>query len=184
MTQSNVLLHALHTIGFHLPKSVTSDEAKLSVLCNTLSPLFEKSKLMHPQHSDVAVMLGLFTLHHEKLVKQLQEQQPSLAAMKKVIDDSLSGEHAKAFKSPLVEEFHLIMHIWLFIQGRMQMDYSLANDYAAQAGTLLSSLTRFSEHQLRCDWMESFYEGLNALKGNKVCFGRSIMLRFKRLFKE
>lgn len=91
--------------------------------------------------------------------------------MQRVIDGSLENKHAAAFKSPLIIEFWLTMHLWLFVQGQLEMDYSLANDYATEASLLLVSFTPVSADELRCEWNESFYKGSNILKefagGNK-----------------
>ncbi|ANO35041.1 hypothetical protein A6E01_17865 [Vibrio breoganii] len=174
MTTPNALFTAVHAVGFELPTnsvSVNVDSSQLEQLCEKLSPLFERSKLKHSQHSDLQLLLGLFTLHHEKLLHQLNAQQESLLAMQRVIDGSLENKHAAAFKSPLIIEFWLTMHLWLFVQGQLEMDYSLANDYATEGSLLLVSFTPVSADELRCEWNESFYKGSNILKefagGNK-----------------
>ncbi|GEA51885.1 hypothetical protein VIN01S_26890 [Vibrio inusitatus NBRC 102082] len=168
MTTPNALFNAVHAAGFELPTksvSVNVDASQFDQLCEKLSPLFERSKLKHSQHTDLQLLLGLFTLHHEKLLHQLNAQQESLQAMQSVIDESLEGKHAAAFKSPLVMEFWVTMHLWLFVQGELGMDYSLANDYATEASQLLVSFTSVSADELRCEWNESFYKGSNILKG-------------------
>lgn len=167
MTTPNALFNAVQATGFKLSTksvSVNVDASQLEQLCEKLSPLFERSKLKHSQHTDLQLLLGLFTLHHEKLLHQLNSQQQSLLAMQSVIDESLEDKHAAAFKAPLVIEFWLTMHLWLFVQGQLEMDYSLANDYATEASQLLVSFTPVSADELRCEWNESFYKGGNILK--------------------
>ncbi|GEM81406.1 hypothetical protein [Vibrio superstes] len=167
MASPNALLNAVQAMGFSLPTKATSltvESAQLEQLCEKLSPLFERSKLKHTEHSDLKLLLGVFTLHHERLLHQLRSQQKSLLAMQQVIDESLESQHAKAFKSPLVLEFWLTMHLWLYVQGQLKMDYSLANDYASEAGELIASFSSLSADQLRCEWNESFYASSNTLK--------------------
>ncbi|WP_261875115.1 hypothetical protein [Vibrio rarus] len=171
MAISNVLYGVIQGMGFCIPvaKGVCCDESFLAKVCEENTALFERSKLKYPAHSDLQLLLGLLTLRHEVLLKQLLVQQDSLVAMQQVIEGSLNSEHANAFKSPLVMEFWLTMHLWLYAQGQLKMDFSLANDYAMEAAEALSPLCSSSKDQLRCEWTRSFYCGSEFLtkNGNK-----------------
>ncbi|CAM4220343.1 hypothetical protein [Vibrio neonatus] len=186
MPSEHSLFNTLQSIGFSLPEGQdgiadqqTQILAQLNQLSDALSPLFERSKAKYPEHTDQQLLLGLFTLHHEKQLQQLRTQQPSLLAMQKVIDDSLDKHHAQAFKSPLIVEIWLTMHLWLFVQGQSNIDYSLAYDYANETAELLSPFSSSSSSQLRSEWLKSFYVGKEKMSKQKrgICYWITRLLR-------
>lgn len=186
METKHCVFDLLSSLGFSLSERTTAfeyDQVTLKSLCLSLSPLFEKAKQAHPQHSEENVLLGLITLHHGQVFKQLEAQKHSLTAMRGVIDASLDEHYSAAFKAPIVEEFWLVMHLWLFVQGRLNMDYSLANDYATVASNRLSPFTGASADALRCEWNQSFYQGIHQYKqslGDQFGLKRFLSHLFKR----
>ncbi|MFH0259211.1 hypothetical protein ACGRH2_01945 [Vibrio barjaei] len=84
--------------------------------------------------------------------------------MKSVFDQQLEKKHAKAFRIPVLEELQLVTHIWLYIQGYLGMDYSLANDHATQTSNAISGLLDQSADALRTDFNQSYYLVFENLK--------------------
>ncbi|GAD80243.1 hypothetical protein [Vibrio ezurae] len=167
MPSDNALFTTMQSIGFAVPKDqagIACDASHLNALCERLLPLYQRSKTQYPQHTDQQLLLGLLTLHREKQLQQLRSQHSSLLAMQQVIDDSLENEHANCFKSPLIIDIWLSMHLWLFVQGQMKIDYSLACDYATETSDLLVPFLPLSANQLRSDWLKSYYEGKETMQ--------------------
>jgi hypothetical protein len=106
--------------------------------------------------------------------------------MRAVIDSSLDAAYSANIKSPIVEELWLVMHLWLFVQGRLNMDYSLANDYATSVSVSLSSLMGVLPDKLRCEWNQSFYQGVELYvksQDSRSGFKKLVQLVINRLRK-
>ncbi|PTO93138.1 hypothetical protein CWO17_24815, partial [Vibrio sp. 10N.286.45.A3] len=101
-------------------------------------------------------------------------------AMQNVFDNTVGTEHSDKFQNSNAQQLKLVTHLWLFIQGRLGMDYSLANDHAAATATLLSRLSRNTDDEIRVEFMGSFYDGLNLYQAENKPSG--FVHRFKRLF--
>ncbi len=176
-------LHELvNSIGFTIPQTMKADPNSLDDLCEKLMPLYETSRSKFPEHSDLELLLGLLSVHHDRLLHQLNAQREALVAMQEVIDQSLDRSHSRKFKAPVIVEFWLTMHLWVYLQGMLKLDYSLANDYAAEAGEMLSPMTDKNPDQLRVEWNQTYYVGRDA-KQNNNSFLKQVSGSLRKLLK-
>lgn len=160
-------LHELvHSIGFTTPQTMKADPGALDALCDKLMPLYKNSRAKFPEHTDLELLLGLMSVHHDRLLHQLRAQNEALVAMQEVIEQSLDRSHSRKFKAPVVIEFWLCMHLWLYLQGMLRLDYSLANDYASDAAAMLAPMTDKNQEQLRVEWNQTYYTGREAKQTN------------------
>lgn len=129
--------------------------------CDKNQALFEKVCAVKPDISAEQHLLGIATKQHMESLSQLQATQAATSSMNQIIQDTVGKEHAERFKSSELLEFTTSTHIWLYIQGYLGMDFSLANDYVQQSAEALSSITLLPIQELRTNWLASYYLGLS-----------------------
>ncbi|MEZ8448223.1 hypothetical protein AB6C93_20470 [Vibrio splendidus] len=158
----------------------TGYEKELSSFIDENHALFKHACENKPDNSARQTLLGLLTKVHIDASYRFESNKEANEAMQNVFDNTMSTEHSDKFQNSNAQQLKLITHLWLFIQGRLGMDYSLANDHAAVAATLLSRISRSSDDEIRVEFMASFYDGLNIYQAENKPSG--IVHHFKRLF--
>ncbi|MEZ9231029.1 hypothetical protein AB4259_08105 [Vibrio amylolyticus] len=123
------------------------------------SPLFQAVLESKPDTPEKLHLLGLLTKSHIELLSSFTPYVDSILAMKNAINSTVGSEHEKKFKTSHVDELSLITHAWLYIQGYLGMDFSLANDHALETAKMISSVNSDETQTLRTSFLESFYEG-------------------------
>ncbi|WP_261817963.1 hypothetical protein [Vibrio gallicus] len=168
--------------GFQLPTStqIKSADRLFVSECQALESLFFKAKATHSQYSDEQLLLGVLAHKYQGLLGAFQQQLPSLLAMRGAIDDNISAEFQGAFQAHIVQQIWLTLHLWLFVQGRLQMDYSLANDYAGQGAELIGQLTTTTTNEWRSQWNQSFYLGRDSKQTKNSCL-KQLLIRLRKL---
>ncbi|MDH5889066.1 hypothetical protein [Vibrio splendidus] len=155
-------------------------EKELSSFIDENHALFKHACENKPDNSARQTLLGLLTKVHIDASYRFESNKEANEAMQNVFDNTVGTEHSDKFQNSNAQQLKLITHLWLFIQGRLGMDYSLANDHAAVAATLLSRISRSSDDEIRVEFMASFYDGLNLYQAENKPSG--FVHHFKRLF--
>ncbi|MDH6025929.1 hypothetical protein [Vibrio splendidus] len=158
----------------------TGYEKELSSFIDENHALFKHACENKPDNSARQTLLGLLTKVHIDASYRFESNKEANEAMQNVFDNTVGTEHSDKFQNSNAQQLKLITHLWLFIQGRLGMDYSLANDHAAVAATLLSRISRSSDDEIRVEFMASFYDGLNLYQAENKPSG--FVHYFKRLF--
>ncbi|MEZ9393982.1 hypothetical protein AB4222_18965 [Vibrio splendidus] len=158
----------------------TGYEKELSSFIDENHALFRHACENKPDNSARQTLLGLLTKVHIDASYRFESNKEANEAMQNVFDNTVGTEYSDKFQNSNAQQLKLITHLWLFIQGRLGMDYSLANDHAAVAATLLSRISRSSDDEIRVEFMASFYDGLNLYQAENKPSG--FVHHFKRLF--
>ena len=159
---------------------VTGFEKELTSFIDENHALFKHACENKPDNSVRQTLLGLLTKVHIDASYRFESNKEANEAMQNVFDNTVGTEHSDKFQNSNAQQLKLVTHLWLFIQGRLGMDYSLANDHAAATATLLSRLSRNTDDEIRVEFMGSFYDGLNLYQAENKPSG--FVHRFKRLF--
>ncbi|MEZ9002850.1 hypothetical protein AB6E26_09245 [Vibrio splendidus] len=171
----------LQLSGLDSVKALTTGyEKELSSFIDENHALFKHACENKPDNSVRQTLLGLLTKVHIDASYRFESNKEANEAMQNVFDNTVGAEHSDKFQNSNAQQLQLITHLWLFIQGRLGMDYSLANDHAAVAATLLSRISRSSDDEIRIEFMASFYDGLNLYQAENKPSG--FVHHFKRLF--
>ncbi|WP_135381495.1 hypothetical protein [Vibrio tasmaniensis] len=171
----------LQLAGLDSVKALTTGyEKELSSFIDENHALFKHACENKPDNSARQTLLGLLTKVHIDASYRFESNKDANEAMQNVFDNTMGTEHSDKFQNSNAQQLKLITHLWLFIQGRLGMDYSLANDHAAVAATLLSRISRSSDDEIRVEFMASFYDGLNLYQAENKPSG--FVHYFKRLF--
>ncbi|CAK1695570.1 conserved hypothetical protein [Vibrio crassostreae] len=158
----------------------TGFEKELTSFIDENHALFKHACENKPDNSARQTLLGLLTKVHIDVSYRFESNKEANEAMQNVFDNTVGTEHSDKFQNSNAQQLKLVTHLWLFIQGRLGMDYSLANDHAAATATLLSRLSRNTDDEIRVEFMGSFYDGLNLYQAENKPSG--FVHRFKRLF--
>lgn len=158
----------------------TGYEKELSSFIDENHALFRHACENKPDNSARQTLLGLLTKVHIDASYRFESNKEANEAMQNVFDNTVGTEYSDKFQNSYAQQLKLVTHLWLFIQGRLGMDYSLANDHAAVAATLLSRISRSSDDEIRVEFMASFYDGLNLYQAENKPSG--FVHHFKRLF--
>ncbi|CDT24851.1 hypothetical protein VCR4J2_280155 [Vibrio coralliirubri] len=180
--QARTKLHqCLKEAGLDSVKALsTGYEKELSSFIDENHALFKHACENKPDNSARQTLLGLLTKVHIDASYRFESNKEANEAMQNVFDNTVGTEHSDKFQNSNAQQLKLVTHLWLFIQGRLGMDYSLANDHAAVAATLLSRISRSSDDEVRVEFMASFYDGLSIYQAENKPSG--IVHHLKRLF--
>ncbi|MEZ8054666.1 MULTISPECIES: hypothetical protein [Vibrio] len=171
----------LQLAGLDSVKALTTGyEKELKSFIDENHALFRHACENKPDNSARQTLLGLLTKVHIDASYRFESNKEANEAMQNVFDNTVGTEHSDKFQNSNAQQLKLITHLWLFVQGRLGMDYSLANDHAAVAATLLSRISRSSDDEIRVEFMASFYDGLNIYQAENKPSG--FVHYFKRLF--
>jgi hypothetical protein len=171
----------LQLAGLDSVKALTTGyEKELKSFTDENHALFKHASENKPDNSERQTLLGLLTKVHIDVSYRFESNKEASEAMQGVFDSTVGSEHGDKFQNSNAQQLKLVTHLWLFIQGRLGMDYGLANDHAAATATLLSRLSRSTDDEIRVEFMGSFYDGLNLYQAENKPSG--FVHRFKRLF--
>jgi hypothetical protein len=129
---------------------------------------FENICKQSPNKDPKLLLLGLLTKLQIEATAKLEPQAEKIGAMQNVFSETVGQSEANKFSADSVIELSLITKIWLMVQGYLNMDFSLANDYATSASTLLiRALHSHDLDELRTELLASYYHGKNKRKGDE-----------------
>ena len=129
------------------------------IFVNANQDLFARVQTAKPDKSIHSLLLGLLTKTHIETFSRVTDHQSSAQAMQQTFKQELGNQHAANFHYQDGEQLTLITHLWLYLQGYLNMDFSLANDHAEQCATMLTQIGGGDPHALRSAFMASFYLG-------------------------
>ena len=155
-------------------------EIELSSFIDENHALFKHACENKPDNSARQTLLGLLTKEHIDTSYRFESNKDASEAMQSVLDNTVGREQGDKFQNSNSQQLKLVTHLWLFILGRLGMDYSLANDHAAATAKLLSRLSRSTDDEIRVEFMASFYDGLNIYHAENKPSG--FIFSLKRLF--
>ncbi|RJX69669.1 hypothetical protein DZ860_14400 [Vibrio sinensis] len=143
------------------------------VFCEHYDSIFTLARTRNAEASDKQLLLGVLTKAHIEALVQIENNEKSANVVREAIATHLGKEHQHRFTYQGAEQLIFITHLWLYLQGCMNMDFSLASDYADQTVLTLTehSLPNISEpssQPLRLAFMASFYEGKNRAPNQSV----------------
>ncbi|WP_394251478.1 hypothetical protein [Vibrio profundi] len=133
-----------------------------------------------PEHSELQILLGLLTKLHIEATSGFESGLASSQAMKDLIEDSVGTEHSKKFKHNQTEVLLFATHLWLTVQGRLGMDFSLANDHAVITSELIAKAVVTDVDEQRTQFLEGYYQGLSIYKAQQTPVG--LFAKIKKLF--
>lgn len=142
--------------------------------------LFTKVQKAKPNRLATHHLLGLLTKAHIEALSQVETHHSSVKAMKQAFKQELGEEHAANFHYSDGEQLIFVTHLWLYLQGYLAMDFSLANDHAEQTASTIVELNGGDSQALRTKFMASFYQA-KALSNNANS-SNGIIDWVKRLF--
>lgn len=182
ITEPQTKLHlCLKEAGLDSIKAVTTGyEKELQSFIEENHSLFKHACKSKSDNSARQTLLGLLTKVHIDVSYRFESHKEASEAMQNVFDNTVGNQHSGKFQNANAQQLKLVTHLWLFIQGRLGMDYSLANDHAAATSTLLSRVSRNTDDEVRVEFMSSFYDGLNIYQTENKPLG--FIHRLKRLF--
>lgn len=173
--------HCLSEAGFDQVKALKNGfEQEYKDFIQSNKSLFQHSCQNKPDNSSIQTLLGLLTKAHIDASYEFGADKNASEAMQQVIEETVGQEYSQKFSHSSSKKLQFITHLWLFIQGRMGMDYSLANDHAALTANQLSRLIRQTEDEIRVEFMGSFYDGLGIYEEQNKPSG--FIHSLKRLF--
>ena len=130
-------------------------------------PLFSTVLEAKPETAPKLHLLGILTKSHIELISIVTSYADAINQMQAAIGDTVGKEHIDKFKTSHVDELCVITHAWLYVQGYLDMDFSLADDHAYETARLINSVTPKDTQQLRTQYLESFYCGKTSSKDPK-----------------
>lgn len=134
-------------------------EKERSIFCDTQSSLLERAVTNKPESSVTHHLLGVLTKTHIEHTVLLENNLTPISAMQQSLTDNLGREYADKFENQSLNQLVFVTHLWLYIQGYLGMDFSLANDHAAKTAALTTQFHGQDSETQRSTFLESFYLG-------------------------
>ncbi|MEZ8100497.1 hypothetical protein [Vibrio bivalvicida] len=150
----------LKVIGADTLPSVKHQTKAWLLLCQIHSPIFEKAQRNKPDSPEVHHLLGILTKAHIEASSYVESNADSIQAMYQAFNDNLGTEYTSKFEEQGVDQLVLSTHLWLYLQGYLKLDFSLANDHALNTAELVSSINKYDIQSLRTEYLQSYYLGL------------------------
>lgn len=154
------LLSVLTNAGVLNVSIIATQKNAVQQFCEANESLFTKVCGRKPETPPLQHALGVLTKAQIEAISQLQTQSSASSAMLEAISSTVGSEHLQKFSSKEGQGLLLITHLWVYLLGRLNMDFSYANDHALLTSNLLSPLVYKPIEGLRCQFMETFYQGL------------------------
>ena len=155
----NNLDETLRSIKADTLLSGPQHQEQWQVFCQQNQSLFDRVRQNKSDVEPVSHLLGILTKAHIEAQTSLEQQLSSHQAMQQVLDEHLGKTNAERFNNHSLTTLLFITHLWLYLQGYLKMDFSLANDHAEQAASLISKVNKQDTQILRTEFMQSFYLG-------------------------
>lgn len=163
-----LLQTAFEELGVKSVQFVSEHQEQFDQFCHCHSSLYERVLQAKPNINAHQHLLGVMTKAHLELFGSLTAHQDAIEEMRQAFINELGQEQANVLKLPASVEMQLATHLWLFVQGRLGMDFSLANDHGQQSAILLSRLLGTDSEALRCQFNQSFYVGYRHFDAKKT----------------
>lgn len=155
----NELEQQLSDIGVHTLEFVENHPQALTRFCTGQNDLYLRVVENKPQTPKQLLLLGLLTKAHSETLADFMQHAKSRQAMHSVFESELGEEFAERFNDVTLQDLSMVTTLWLFVQGRLNMDFSLANDHAHETAQHLSPFLKMQPDAIRSEFMQSFYQG-------------------------
>jgi hypothetical protein len=155
----NKLESALLEIGVDSIAPFSEMTEQRALFCEQNEQLFIRVIANKPDSPVTNHLLGISTKCHIEQSALLERHLTSIKAMQSSFEANLGKQNASKFNNQSVEQLLFTSHIWLYVQGYLDMDFSLANDHAENTAYLLTSATGINAQEYRTQLAESFYQG-------------------------
>ncbi|MGY0615485.1 hypothetical protein [Vibrio sp. FJH11] len=178
MTPLNELIKEM---GFRTIPFVTEHKTAKKRWLDEQNSLFTRVCENKPTTAPALHLLGLLTKSHIEASAIYEQHAHATQKMHIALSESVGEEHASKFTNQSAEDLILITHLWLYTQGYLNMDFSLAHDHAEQTQTTLQHelvIQRIDMDAFRSELMRSFYLGREANPRKSV----GLLGWLKRLF--
>ena len=131
----------------------------------TQSPLFQKVCENKPHIDAKLHLLGLLTKSHIETSAQYEQSASPSQKMQQVLSETLGDQYAIKFNNQVSQELILVTHLWLYTQGYLHMDDTLAYEHALQSQKLLGPELLFQKidtDELLNQFIQSYQMGKQA----------------------
>ncbi len=160
-----LLSELIEEMGVEAIPFVMEHKAAKKRWLNEQNSLFIRVCENKPETAPVLHLLGLLTKSHIEASALYEQHAQTTLQMQQALSDSVGNEHANKFTNQSAEELTLVTHLWLYIQGYLNMDFSLAHDHAEQTQALLQrelEIKSVDVNAFKSELMRSFYLGKEA----------------------
>ncbi|KHT51517.1 hypothetical protein [Vibrio sinaloensis] len=134
-------------------------ERQWQLFCEQHERLFVQVSKKKPDVDFTHHLLGILTKAHIETQATIENHKQAIQAMQQTMSSHLGDEEAKKFNNQSLLQLEFVTHMWLYLQGYLKMDFSLANDHAEQTALTITAVTPRDSHDLRTEFLESFYLG-------------------------
>ncbi len=152
----NTLEHRLHQLNILESSPFPADSPLWQAFIEQNSALFERAQA---DKDDNNVLLGLLTKAHIEAMAMVENQGQSAAHVFDAIKQNLGDEHQDKFELHSEQQLVLITHAWIYLQGYLALDFSLANDHARHTAQILTQHFSGDLEVRRSNFMQSYYLG-------------------------
>lgn len=150
---------ALQEIGANRLLETTLQQKQWQLLCDQYSGVLERASANKPDVTITHHLLGVLTKAHIESQAIVENHKHAIQSMQETLANHLDAQQANKFDNQSILQLESVTHLWLYLQGYLKMDFSLANDHAEQTALVISEITRIDSQQLRTHFLQSFYLG-------------------------
>ncbi|PMH37119.1 hypothetical protein BCU68_08445 [Vibrio sp. 10N.286.49.B3] len=165
------LSSTLEQSGIDTAQTLTEYDDLIKAFCAEHNALFTRVCTAKPDQPTSDHLLGVLTNAYLTTYQQFLTQQTAAIEMKKVFDQTL-GQHGEKFQLQDQRQLSFITHLWLFVQGRYGIDFSLSNEYAQQTAEALAATLGDDMEAIRTTYLASYYQGIKILTKQKPWWKR------------
>ncbi|KII76181.1 hypothetical protein [Vibrio renipiscarius] len=127
--------------------------------CDSNDALFERVITAKPDKAHTHHLLGVLTKAHIEALSRVEKHHDAVQAMHQALEQNVGSHHQNNFHYQDGEQLAFVTHAWLYVQGYLGMDFSLANDHANSSAQALKVNQEVDAQALRSQFMASFYQG-------------------------
>ncbi|WP_299019745.1 hypothetical protein [uncultured Photobacterium sp.] len=189
------LLKELEKMGLNSLSFTEQETSLLEQFIDHSSAFFDNVCQHKPDKPPHDMALGLLTKAHQEAFDNYQATQPKISELQTMFTDNVGAEHASKFSTLNQAELSVISSLWFMAQGFTGIDFSYANDKAAETAELLTENQTSTEdtkkksiknsEDYRSLFMKAYYTGIDAAHQNQphLSFLLTIKNYLKHLFK-
>ena len=142
--------------------------------------LFSADNLQSKSHSPLEKAFGVVTFSYQSNYDVLQAHHLAIQAMQTTVTQHVGEQHQDKFELSQLENFKLISKLWLSLHGKLEYEFSLANDNARNAADLITKFESRPVDQLRTELLKFYYI---ANENNSDTKSHTLLSKVKHFFK-
>ncbi|MDP5253209.1 MULTISPECIES: hypothetical protein [unclassified Vibrio] len=156
---TDLLFHHIQTLNINRASCFSHCHTDIERICSQYNELFSHTQQTKPELSINRILLGVLTKAQIDARSHVEATRDSRQSMSDVFQRHLSPSDASKFQDQSLSDFLLITQLWLYLQGWLHMDLSLAADHATSSAALIAPDSNHQSHHYRSLLMESYYTG-------------------------